>query len=143
MTIRVHEANGAPYEHIIEIREAFQKEDIPYHTKYKRRGKKAKNKKAGAEAADGVDEAPLYSLGDVLQSEEEVKQWRLVELEQTEEDSLGQESYEWLRMDVNFEWICKIQLQMPGPMWVSQLQQDKDVVAQYEVRKLLNEVRRD
>ena len=39
MTIRIHEANGTPYEHIVEIREDAIKGikfSVPYNTKYKR-----------------------------------------------------------------------------------------------------------
>jgi len=36
-------------------------------------------------------------------------------------------------MDADFEWICKMSINMPPYMFVSQLQQDRDVVAQLEV----------
>lgn len=139
MTIRIHEADGTPYEHMIEIKEGMTRFDVPYNTKYKRlkRSRRQKERSAantGIEyAGDGTDDVLLYSLGDVLQSEEEVKLWRLQEWSAEEEEKMSQESYEWIRMDADFEWICKISLQMPGYMWVSQLQQDKDVVAQLEV----------
>lgn len=139
MTIRIHEADGTPYEHIIEIKDSMTKFDVPYNTKYKRlkRTKRQKEKvltAAGADlTADGSDDVLLYSLGDVLQSEDEVKEWRLQDWSAEDEDRMSLESYEWIRMDADFEWICKISLQMPPYMWVSQLQQDRDVVAQLEV----------
>ncbi len=43
-------------------------------------------------------------------------------------------TYEWIRMDADFEWIAKIKFEQPDFMWVSQLQRDRDVVAQLEVR---------
>ncbi|KAI5295018.1 hypothetical protein KEM52_002585, partial [Ascosphaera acerosa] len=49
-----------------------------------------------------------------------------------DEDRMGQESFEWIRMDADFEWICSMHLLMPGYMYLSQLQQDRDVVAQLE-----------
>ena len=140
MTIRIHEADGTPYEHIVEIKEALTKIEIPYNTKYKRlkRSKRAKER-ALATTGDAPGEAEndvlLYCLGDVLQSEDEVKEWRLTDWSKDDEDRMGQESYEWIRMDADFEWIGKIQLIMPVYMYVSQLQQDRDVVAQYEVSK--------
>ena len=45
---------------------------------------------------------------------------------------MNQENYEWIRMDADFEWICRLALGMPGYMYLSQLQQDRDVVAQLE-----------
>src|SRR5436853_7869887 len=45
---------------------------------------------------------------------------------------MEQESYEWIRMDADFEWICELTINMPSYMFVSQLQQDRDVVAQQD-----------
>ncbi|KAG9538402.1 hypothetical protein KCU97_g22892, partial [Aureobasidium melanogenum] len=130
MTIRIHEADGTPYEHIVEIKDTHTKIEIPYNTKYKRL-KRSKRAKERAMAANGIDlggeaenDVLLYCLGDVLQSEDEVKDWRLVDWGKEEEDRMGQESYEWIRMDADFEWIGKIDLIMPIYMYVSQLQQD-------------------
>lgn len=142
MTIRIHEADGTPYEHIIEIKEATTKFDIPYNTKYKRLKRSRRQKERTALAAgiefpsEGNDDVLIYCLGDILQSDEEVKEWRLSDWSKDDEDKMNQESYEWIRMDADFEWICKIHMNMPGYMYLSQLQQDRDVVAQLEVRGL-------
>jgi transcription initiation factor TFIID subunit 2 len=144
MTIRIHEADGTPYEHIVEIKEGVTKFDIPYNTKYKRlkRNKRQKERAtvaAGIDpSAEGQDDILLNCLGDVLQSEEDMQKWRLVEWTKEDEDRMGQESYEWIRMDADFEWICKMSLVMPGYMYLSQLQQDRDVVAQLEVSSQLD-----
>lgn len=140
MTIRIHEADGTPYEHIVEIKERKTRFEVPYNTKYKRLKRTRRQKErtmanAGAEyAAEGNDDVVLYSLGDVLQSADEVTKWRLTDWSAEEEEQMSQESYEWIRMDADFEWICKMSLFMRPYMWVSQLQQDRDVVAQLEVR---------
>ena len=140
MTIRIHEADGTPYEHIVEIKEVTTKFDIPYNTKYKRLKRSRRQKERNAAGvgndllADGQDDVLLYSLGDVLQTEEEINDWRLVDWSKEDEGRMSQESYEWIRMDADFEWICKMSITMPGYMYLSQLQQDRDVVAQLEVR---------
>lgn len=48
---------------------------------------------------------------------------------------MQEEAYEWIRLDKDFEWICTV-VYAPSPnyMFVQQLQQDNDVVAQIEVR---------
>lgn len=144
MTIRIHEADGTPYEHIVEIKEAVTKFDIPYNTKYKRLKRSRRQKERAAAvtgpdfAAETQDDVLLYCLGDVLQSEEEVADWRLVDWSKDDEDKMSQESYEWIRMDADFEWICKMSINMPGYMYLSQLQQDRDVVAQLEVHAFNN-----
>ena len=137
MTIRIHDADGTPYEHIVTINAAVTKVEIPYNTKYKRL-KRSRRQKERAAAAQGVDataddDVLLYCLGDVLQTEEEVAEWRLSDWSRDDEDRMAQESYEWLRIDSDFEWLCKTTIsEQPSYMYVSQLQQDKDVVAQVE-----------
>ena len=139
MTIRIHEADGTPYEHIVEIKERKTRFEVPYNTKYKRLKRTRRQKErtmanAGAEyTAEGNDDVVLYSLGDVLQSVDEFSKWRFTDWTAEDEEQMSQESYEWIRMDADFEWICKMTLSMKPYMWVSQLQQDRDVVAQLEV----------
>lgn len=138
MTIRIHEADGTPYEHIVDITSRKTKLEIPYNTKYKRL-KRSRRQKERAAAQNGVDitgeaqdDVLLYCLGDVLQGESEVKEWGLFDWSKEDEDKMSQESYEWFRIDADFEWICKTSVNMPSYMYVSQLQQDKDIVAQLE-----------
>lgn len=139
MTIRIHEADGTPYEHIIDIKELNTRFEIPYNTKYKRLGRNKRQRERLAAStgpvgnSEGQDDVLLYCLGDVLQSQEEVAEWRLTDWSKEDEDRMNQESYEWIRMDADFEWICKLNINMPAYMFVSQLQQDRDVVAQMEV----------
>jgi transcription initiation factor TFIID subunit 2 len=144
MTVRIHEADGTPYEHIIDIKEQVTKLDIPYNTKYKRLKRSRRQKEralatagAGEDGAGGGDDSLLYCLGDILDTPQEVEDWKLKDWTTEEENMMGQESYEWIRMDADFEWIGKIHLQLPLYMYVSQLQQDRDLVAQYESVKYI------
>lgn len=138
MTIRIHEADGTPYEHIVEIRESVQKIEIPYHTKYKRLKRSRREKErahisiGGDVTAENEGDVLLYCLGDVLQSPEEVRDWSLIDWDADIEREMEQESYEWIRMDADFEWICHLSINMKPYMFVSQLQQDRDVVAQQD-----------
>ena len=137
MTIRIHEADGTPYEHIVDIKEAVTKFDIPYNTKYKRlkrskRQRERERAEAGLEASEAPDDALVYCLGDVLQTEEEIKEWKIHDWSPEQENAMNQEHYEWIRLDVDFEWIASLVFTLPGYMFQSQLQQDRDVVAQLE-----------
>ncbi|KAK5171963.1 Transcription initiation factor TFIID subunit 2 [Saxophila tyrrhenica] len=140
MTIRIHEADGTPYEHIVEIKEATTRLEIPYNTKYKRlkRSRRQKERQVAEGATgEGGDDALLYCLGNIFDSEEEKREWNLVDWTKEDEDKMGQEHYEWIRMDADFEWVGKIHLVMPLYMYISQLQQDRDIVAQYESMRYL------
>ncbi|KAH7027473.1 uncharacterized protein B0I36DRAFT_327160 [Microdochium trichocladiopsis] len=142
MTIRIHEADGTPYEHIVDIREdsgKASKFEIPYNTKYKRlkRNRRQRERQMAGLSTKANDDAAeetqaLYSLGDVLQQQEEADEWRFIDWDEEQEARMDLESYEWIRMDADFEWICDIKTNLPAYMYVSQLQQDKDVVAQQD-----------
>ncbi|KXJ91494.1 hypothetical protein Micbo1qcDRAFT_102335, partial [Microdochium bolleyi] len=150
MTIRIHEADGTPYEHIVDIREdsgKASKFEIPYNTKYKRlkRNRRQRERQLAAPTAKNAEDAAeeskaLYSLGDVLQQQEEADEWRFIDWDEDTENRMDQESYEWIRMDADFEWICDIQTNLPPYMYVSQLQQDKDVVAQQDSMLFLERI---
>ncbi|KAL1892662.1 Transcription initiation factor TFIID subunit 2 [Sporothrix stenoceras] len=160
MTIRIHEANGTPYEHIVEIRDdaAFTggaKFDIPYNTKYKRLKRNRRNReKAAALAANNADnnnsgganaenndDLIVFSLGDKLDTPDEMAAWGLIDWTEQDEKSMDQESYEWIRIDSDFEWISKIHTNMPAWMYLSQLQQDRDIVAQQDTLLYLSRIR--
>jgi transcription initiation factor TFIID subunit 2 len=139
MTIRIHEADGTPYEHTVEIREGLARIEIPYNTKYKRLKRSRRQKErlnAGMSLdinAETADDALYYSLGDVLQTPADMQEWGLLDWDPETEMKMDQESYEWIRIDSDFEWLCeKYFVNMPPYMFVSQLQQDRDVVAQQE-----------
>ncbi|KAM3561210.1 hypothetical protein MY1884_002477 [Beauveria asiatica] len=140
MTVRIHEADGTPYEHILEIREdatRATKFEIPYNTKYKRlkRTRRMKEKHStgqSMEIAENNDDALLYCLGDVLQSPEDQREWELIDWDPETERKMDQESYEWIRLDADFEWASDMSRTLEPYMYVSQLQQDRDVVAQQD-----------
>ncbi|KAG9258262.1 transcription initiation factor [Emericellopsis atlantica] len=142
MTIRIHEADGTPYEHIIEIKEdaaRATKFEIPYNTKYKRlkRTRRMKEKLTGAAAnadAQGETEqdALTVSLGDGLSTPEEQAKWEIIDWDPETERKMDQESYEWIRVDADFEWVAAMKHTLEPYMYVSQLQQDRDVVAQQD-----------
>lgn len=139
ITIRVHEADGTPYEHVVDIRDANMRFEIPYNTKYKRLKRSRRQRErnvttitANADSTEADNDALLYCLGDVLQSEEEAQRWQISEWTAEDEEKMSSESYEWIRVDADFEWICKMDLSMAGYMYTSQLQQDRDVVAQMD-----------
>lgn len=139
MTIRIHEANGTPYEHVVELRDQLTKIDIPYNTKYKRLRRNQKFRKATTgkeqnglsnEQGDGL----INCLGDVLMSDAEIADWLFVDWGDggEEEEGMFNEAFEWLRADADFEWLGRFFVSQPDYMYASQLQQDRDIVAQFD-----------
>lgn len=122
MTIRIHEVDGTPYDHIVDLKDGNTKIDIQFNSKLKRL---RKNK-------DDTNETVSFSkLGDVLTSEEEIEEWGFNEFERHEDD-IYNDAFEWIRVDSDFEWIARINVKQPDYMFGSQLQYDRDVEAQYD-----------
>lgn len=127
MTIRIHEADGIPYEHFIHISEEVTRLEIQYNSKYKKL-KRGEN----------------VGLGNVLITTADTKEWGFLpttaisinqQVEDNEEGIIesGTEAYEWIRLDSEMEWIHKINsFNMKPEMYISQLQLDKDVYAQLQ-----------
>lgn len=141
MTIRIHEADGVPYEHIVEIKEGNMRLDIQYNSKFRR-----KKREEQQDEVDGVNGATssmvavpavgvisdFSKLGDVLTKPREVEEWGLAEWSKRDEEDFNNDAFEWIRVDADFEWIAKIEVQQPDYMYGTQLQHDRDVEAQYE-----------
>ena len=151
MTIRIHEADGTPYEHVLDIRSPYKRYEVPFNTKYKRVRRNTKRylaRQAAAQAAAEGDAEAAEAMGmidmgfglEIWENEKERENWRVADWTEEEEQSMSGATYEWIRMDADFEWIATIAFEQPDFMWVSQLQRDRDVVAQLEVRSLVCDV---
>ncbi|GAK64470.1 TATA-binding protein associated factor taf2 [Moesziomyces antarcticus] len=141
MTVRIHEADGTPYEHVLEIKGPAKRYEVPFNTKYKRVRRNTKRfqarQAAAAAAAQGDQEAQeaigLIDLGFGLgmwEDEQAREEWKVADWTEEDEEKMSSAPYEWIRMDADFEWLASIHFEQPDHMWVSQLQRDRDVVAQ-------------
>lgn len=151
MTIRVHEADGTPYEHVLDIRELSKRHDVPFNTKYKRVRRQTKRYQARAEAmkaaaagdAEAQEELALIDMSfgtQVWEEEDERDEWRVSDWTDADDEKMAHATYEWIRIDADFEWICTFHFDQPDFMWVSQLQRDRDVVAQLEAVQALTKL---
>jgi transcription initiation factor TFIID subunit 2 len=149
MTIRIHEADGTPYEHVLDIRSPFKRYEVPFNTKYKRVRRNTKRylaRQAAAQAAAEGDAEAAEAMGmidmgfglEIWEKEKERENWKVADWTEDDEQVMSGATYEWIRMDADFEWIATIEFTQPDFMWVSQLQRDRDVVAQLEVVHPIN-----
>ncbi|KAI3622581.1 tata-binding protein associated factor taf2 [Moniliophthora roreri] len=143
MTIRIHEADGTPYEHVLDIRQPFKRFEVPFNTKYKRVRRNTKRylaRQAAAQAAAEGDTEAAEAMGmvdmgfglEIWEKEQERENWKVADWTEEDENVMSGATYEWIRMDADFEWIANLKFEQPDFMWVSQLQRDRDVVAQME-----------
>jgi transcription initiation factor TFIID subunit 2 len=130
LTIRVHEMDGTPYEHIVDIKEGHTKLDIQYNSKLKR----LKKMKEESEAT------PFNKFGDVLTDEGLIQKWNFTEWDKLDDETLFNDAFEWIRVDVDFEWIAKFDIKQPDYMYNSQLMLDRDLEAQFEAIKYFGNI---
>ncbi|KAF8727767.1 hypothetical protein AX14_007043, partial [Amanita brunnescens Koide BX004] len=150
MTIRIHEADGTPYEHVLDIRSSFKRYEVPFNTKYKRVRRNTKRylaRQAAAQAAAEGDAEAAEAIGmvdmgfglEIWENEQERDNWKVADWTEEDENVMSGATYEWIRIDADFEWIANMKFEQPDFMWVSQLQRDRDVVAQLEALYALAE----
>ncbi|WVF68463.1 hypothetical protein IAT40_003229 [Kwoniella sp. CBS 6097] len=150
LTVRIHEADGAPFEHLVDIKTNQRTFTLPFNTKYKRtrrsgqvaaRFNKMQDALAAGDANDEEDEARLQAADRAgvfayppWEDEEERRRWRVAEWGEEQADQMMGEGggYEWIRVDPECEWLAAIEFAEKPWCWVSQLQGDRDVIAQLE-----------
>ncbi|KAF7302593.1 Transcription initiation factor TFIID subunit 2 [Mycena chlorophos] len=148
MTVRIHEADGTPYEHVLDIQSNFKRYEVPFNTKYKRVRRNTKRylaRQAAAQAAAEGDQEAAEAMGlvdmgfglEIWEKEAERNNWKVEDWTEEDENAMNGATYEWIRMDADFEWIAELNFDQPDFMWVSQLQRDRDVVAQLEALRAL------
>ncbi|VDB95451.1 unnamed protein product [Peniophora sp. CBMAI 1063] len=121
-TIRIHEADGTPYEHVLDIRAHEKRLD-----QYQAAQAAAEGDVEAAEAMRMVD----ISFGlDNWKKERERHPCKIHNWTEDDENVMNGATYEWIRKDADFEWILSITFSQPDLMWVSQLQGNRDVVVQ-------------
>ncbi|KAJ2584402.1 hypothetical protein GGH95_000404, partial [Coemansia sp. RSA 1836] len=120
LTARIREADGTPYEHVLDIGERVRRFEVQFNTKYKRirRATKRFHTRQHDQVLIGA-ESPRAK-----------RAWRAVEWGEADAESLASAAFEWIRVDPDQEWACVVHFAQPAFMWAAQLQRDRDVAAQ-------------
>ncbi|KAG9302391.1 hypothetical protein G9A89_011441 [Geosiphon pyriformis] len=143
MIVCVHEADGKSYEHLINIHGSNEKHQVPFHTKYKRIRRNTKRFQAKLAAAqeevntvNGPGAAEIWGF---KIDENEKQEWQIAAWgEVDEKGNASGDTFEWIRIDEDFGWLCDMKFNQPDYMWATQLQKDIDFVAQYEAIQMLS-----
>ena len=152
LTVRIHEADGAPFEHVLDIKTSTKTTNLPFNTKYKRTRRSGNiasrfsqlRVDEAEEQGPGDEEATIQESDNTetfayppWEDEEKREEWRVAEwTEEQAEQMLGEGGgYEWIRIDPDFEWLAQFDFAEKPWYWISQLQGDRDVAAQLEVSR--------
>ena len=125
LTIRIVEGEMIIHEHVVHVDESTSKFDVPFHSKAKKPRKKkiitqekfdfeSQDEEGGPDDKDSKSKEDDESLNDTLVS-----------------------PISWIRIDPEMEWIAQFSLAQPDIMWIEALENDRDVVAQWEAVKAL------
>lgn len=113
LLIRIHETDTA-YDHSVHIEDQQHHFELPFHTKV-RKPRQTKNKTDSQVPEDDGGQTALDSAA----------------------SSSRVSPVSWIRIDPEIEWIADISIQQPDVMWIEQLENDRDVIAQYDAIKAL------
>lgn len=137
LTIRIHEADGAPFEHIVDIKHASKTFNLPFNTKYKRTRRSGKVAARFEHLQDELEDIPVAEVFAYppWENEEVREAWRVADWSADQADTMIGEGggYEWIRIDPECEWLAWFEFPERPWYWVSQLQGDRDVAAQVQV----------
>jgi transcription initiation factor TFIID subunit 2 len=141
LTVRIHEADGAPFEHVLDIKQPIKTYNLPFNTKYKRTrrsGKVAARFEHLQQELEADEDMPAELFSYPPWDEEEVRrEWKVGEWSTEQADAMVGEGggYEWIRIDPECEWLAWFEFPERPWYWVSQMQGDKDVAAQIQVSR--------
>lgn len=122
--------------------------NLPFNTKYKRTKRSGRiaarfdhlRDRMAAEDEDNDSQLRDTDRTDVFayppwDNEAVRREWRVAEWSEEQADAMMSEGsgYEWIRIDPDLEWLAVFEFPEKPWYWISQLQGDKDVVAQLEV----------
>ncbi|KAI0682298.1 hypothetical protein BC835DRAFT_1481263 [Cytidiella melzeri] len=85
-----------------------------------------------AEAAAAMDMIDMGFGLEIWEKEKERENWEVADWTEENEQNMSGQTYEWIRIGADFEWIANISFDHKDYTWVFQIQRDRDVVAQYE-----------
>lgn len=132
LTVRIVEGESVFHEHVVHIDESTSKFDVPFHSKAKRPRKKKVMPTLNTNDLDSQDE-------DGNAEDDSGKRRQQVEEDESLNETLVS-PISWIRIDPEMEWLAQFSLNQPDIMWIEALENDRDVVAQWEAVKALPQV---
>lgn len=137
LNVRIVESETIFHEHVVHIDELTTKFEVPFHAKAKKPRKKKGTATAATTVATTSSSANINAGNDFDSQDEdqEVQNQSVQNIPEDEETIISPIS--WIRIDPEMEWIAQFNLAQPDIMWIEALENDRDVVAQWEAVRAL------
>lgn len=139
LTVRIIESEAIVHEHVVHIDESTSKFDVPFHSK----AKKPRKKKVISSTTEKSENQENDSQDEDNDEEEQGENISKRAKKEEEDESLNEtlvSPISWMRIDPEMEWLAQFSLAQPDIMWIEALENDRDVVAQWEAVKALPQV---
>lgn len=132
LIVRIVEGEMIVHEHVVHVDESTNKFDVPFHSKAKKPRKKKiiatqEKSELDSQDEDGNDEKESKSKNNPIEDDESLNETLVSPIS-------------WIRIDPEMEWLAQFSLAQPDIMWIEALENDRDVVAQWEAVKALPQV---
>jgi len=145
----VNEGDGAPYEHVIELGDEGLSHELVFNP-HQRRAHRLRNghyrQEKGLPMLQTADDSGQVSAA-VLETARMAEEWHFSGWSEADATVFVDQGFDWIRYDPECEWLASIEVLaevsagnknglapvMLPYYWMSQLQSDRDVVAQREV----------
>ena len=145
----MNEGDGAPYEHVIELGDEGLSHELVFNP-HQRRAHRLRNghyrQEKGLPMLQTADDSGQVSVA-VLETARMAEEWHFSGWSEADATVFVDQGFDWIRYDPECEWLASIEVLaevsagnknglapvMLPYYWMSQLQSDRDVVAQREV----------
>ncbi|GAA96863.1 uncharacterized protein L969DRAFT_94877 [Mixia osmundae IAM 14324] len=137
LTIRIHEFDGTPYDHVLGVKAGYKRHEVAYNTRFKRirsgiRSFIPRQHDANDDPGMGIKASESRFHLQLWEDAAQRTRWKVADYTEEEVEAIANTPYEWIRIDADMDWICSVAYVQPEYAWIAQLERDKDVIAQLD-----------
>ncbi|KAJ9102635.1 hypothetical protein QFC19_004744 [Naganishia cerealis] len=142
LTVHVYDGDEAPFEHIVDVVAEGRIYELPYTANPKRVYRNRSSRRTGRIKAEESQNGAVVNDTEMSEERREALEWKFMNWSQDDMEKLFAQGFDWIRYDPDVEWIAIFERQKDAPgaahlesnaiVWATQLQSEKDVIAQKE-----------
>ena len=146
LTVHIHDGEEPPFEHVVDVIGEGRIHELPYTANAKRVYRNRSSRRTGRLKAEEPQTEATAKDKEMTEEKREAVEWKFANWTQEDMEKLFSQGFDWIRYDPDGEWIAVFERQktaiggVPAEsdaiVWATQLQYEKDVMAQKEACKL-------
>jgi transcription initiation factor TFIID subunit 2 len=145
LTVHIHDGDEAPFEHVVDVIGEGRIHELPYTANTKRVYRNRSSRRTGRLKAEETQNEATTSEKEMSEDKREAIEWKFANWAQDDMEKLFSQGFDWVRYDPDGEWIAMfdrqktavggVPVESDAIVWATQLQYEKDVIAQKEVSR--------